>query len=349
MKAAYFYGVGDIRVEEVEIPKIDEEEILIKVRATAVCGTDLRIYKFGHFKIPEGTKRVLGHEIAGEIVEVGSKVKGYTIGMKVATPPNIGCGTCPACIAGFNQMCPDYEAFGISLDGGFQEYMKIPAFAIKAGNVVRIPAGLSFEEAAITEPLSCCYNSYKALKTVPGDTVLVIGAGPIGALHVMMNKLAGATKIIVADISQERLEEIKALGADVIINSGTNNLIEEVNKETNGAGANVIITACSVPDLQRQALEVASVHGRINFFGGLPKGKEEVTLNTNLIHYKELIALGTTGSSISDYYKSMQIVASGKVNAKALVSATFSVEDTVKAFEYAAAGKGMKAVVTNAK
>lgn len=347
MKAAYYYGIGDIRVEEVEIPKINEEEILIKVRATAVCGTDLRIFKFGHFKIPQGAKRVLGHEIAGEIVEVGSKVKGYTVGMKVATPPNVGCGTCPACIKGFNQMCPDYEAFGISMDGGFQEYMKIPAFAVRAGNVVPIPEGVSFEEAAITEPLSCCYNSYKALNTVPGDTVLVVGAGPIGALHVMMNRLAGATKVIVADISQERLDELKNLGADVTINSSEKDLVEEVKKATNGVGADVIITACSVPDLQRQALEMAAVHGRINFFGGLPKGKEEVTLNTNLIHYKELIALGTTGSSIADYYASLQIVASKKIDAKALVSATFSVEETVKAFEYAAAGKGMKAIVVN--
>lgn len=347
MKAAYYYGIGDIRIEDADIPKINEGEILIKVKACAVCGTDLRIFKFGHFKIPQGVKRVLGHEIAGEIAQAGSKVKGYTVGMKVAVPPNIGCGTCPMCIQGFNHLCPDYEAFGISLDGGFQEYMKVPAYAIKAGNVVPIPEGVSFEEAVVTEPLSCCYNSYKALNTVPGDTVLVIGAGPIGALHVMMNRLAGATKVIVADISQERLNEIKNLGADVIINSSEKNLAEEVKKETNGMGASVIITACSVPELQRQALEMASAHGRINFFGGLPKGKEEVMLNTNLIHYKELIALGTTGSSISDYYKSMQIVSSGKINVKALISATFGIEETVKAFEYAAAGKGMKAVVVN--
>lgn len=347
MKAAYYYGIGDIRIEEVDVPKINEEEILIKVRACAVCGTDLRIFKFGHFKIPADTKRVLGHEIAGEIVQVGSKVKGYTVGMKVAVPPNVGCGTCPMCINGYNQLCPDYEAFGISLDGGFQEYMKIPAFAIKAGNVVPIPEGVTYEEAAITEPLSCCYNSYEALKTVPGDTVLVIGAGPIGALHMMINQLAGATKVIVADISQRRLEEIKDLGADIIINSAEKDLSDEVMKETEGRGADVIITACSVPDLQRQALEMAAPHGRINFFGGLPKGKEEVTLNTNLIHYKELIALGTTGSSIADFYKSLQIVASKKVNAKGLVSAMFSVEETAKAFEYAASGQGMKALVVN--
>jgi L-iditol 2-dehydrogenase len=349
MKSAFYYGINDIRIEEIDKPAIDENEMLIKVKACAVCGTDLRIYKFGHFKIPQGTKRVLGHEVAGEIVELGSKVKGYTVGMRVAVPPNVGCGTCPMCIQGYNQMCPEYEAFGISLDGGFQEYMKVPAFAIQSGNVVKLPEGVSYEEAAIAEPLSCCYNSYKALGTKPGDNVLIVGAGPIGALHMMINKLAGATKVMIADISAERLEEAKALGADVVINSATENLAEAVKRETNGFGPDVIITACSVPDMQRQALEMAAVHGRINLFGGLPKGKEEVTLNTNLIHYKELIVLGTTGSSISDYYKAMQIIASGKVNAKALVSATFSIEDTAKAFEFSASGKGMKALVVEGK
>lgn len=345
MKAAYYYGVGDIRIEDVDIPKINDEEILVKVKACAVCGTDLRIYKFGHFKIPQGAKRVLGHEIAGDIVQVGSKVKGLTTGMRAAIPPNVGCGTCPMCIQGYNQMCPDYEAFGISLDGGFEEYVKVPSFAIKAGNVVQIPDGVGYEEAALAEPLSCCYNSYKALNTKPGDVVLIIGAGPIGALHMMINRLAGASKIIVADISQTRLDEMASLGADVVINSGEQDLAEAVKKETKGFGPNIIITACSVPAMQVQALEMASVLGRINFFGGLPKGKEEVCLNTNLIHYKELRVLGTTGSSISDYYKTLQIISSGKIDVKPLVSAKFSIEDTVKAFEFSSAGKGMKALV----
>lgn len=347
MKAALYHRIGDLRIEEVELPRINEEEILIKVKACAVCGTDLRIYKFGHFKIPQGTKRVLGHEVSGEIVAVGSKVKGYKVGMGVAVPPNVGCGTCSMCIQGYNQLCPTYEAFGISLDGGFQEYMKIPAFAISTGNVVPIPDGVSFEEAALTEPLSCCYNTYNVLKTAPGDVVLIVGAGPIGALHAMMSRLAGAKKIIVADVSAERLEEIKQYGVDVIINSNGKDLVQEVINETKGYGADVVITACSVPEVQRQALHMAATRGRISFFGGLPKGKEEVLLNTNLIHYKELVVIATTGSSISDFYKSMQIVASKKIDVKSLISATFKTEETTQAFEFAASGKGMKALVLN--
>ncbi|MGL4607074.1 MAG: zinc-dependent dehydrogenase [Eubacteriaceae bacterium] len=347
MKAAYYYGVGDIQVKDVSIPEISENEILMKVRASAICGTDLRIYKSGHFKIPEGEKRVLGHEVAGEIVKVGRNAEDYSVGMRVVLPPNIGCGTCPMCIQGYNQMCPDYEAFGISYDGGFQEYMKIPKDAISRGNVIIIPESLSYEEAVLTEPLSCTYHSYTALNTEPGDTVLIIGAGPIGACHAMINKLAGATKVIVADISDTRLQEIKKFGADVTVNSSKINLHDFVLKETKGFGANVVITACSVPELQSLALEIASSHGRVNFFGGIPKNKEMVSLNTNLIHYKELIVLGTTGSSLSDFKKSLDIAASGKINLKDLVTARFKIADAKEAFDYAASGAGMKTIFVN--
>lgn len=347
MKAAFYYGVGDLRVEECEIPEISEHEILMKVKASAICGTDLRIYKYGHFKIPRGQRRVLGHEVAGEIVKVGAKVSGFCPGMRIAVPPNVGCGHCQMCMAGKNQLCKDYEAFGISYDGGFQEYMKIPENAIREGNVIEIPENLSYEEAAMVEPFSCAYHSYKALKTVPNEVVVIVGAGPIGACHVMINRLAGASKIIVADVSDSRLEEIRKFGTDLVINSAREDLAAAVSAATGAHGADVVITACSVPEIQQTALEIAAVHGRINFFGGMPKGKEMVTLNTNLIHYKELIALATTGSSIRDFYESMQIAASGKIPLAALRTASFSVSQAKEAFEYALSGSGMKALIVN--
>jgi len=242
-------------------------------------------------------------------------------------------------------MCPDYEAFGVSWDGGFQEYVRIPASAVARGNVVKLPDRLSFVEAAICEPFSCTYNSWRLLRTSPGDTVLIIGAGPIGACHVMVNRLAGAAKIIVADVSDTRLKEIAGLGADIVVNSAGSDLAEAVAKETSGRGCDVVITACSVPEVQAQALGLAAVHGRINFFGGMPSGKENVTLNTNLIHYKELVVLGTTGSTLSDFHKSIEIAASGRVNLGALATGRFSIGQTADAFAYAASGSGMKAVV----
>jgi threonine dehydrogenase-like Zn-dependent dehydrogenase len=345
MKAVYYYAPGDLRVEDAAMPAAGEGEVLVKVRASAVCGTDLRINKFGHFKIPQGTRRVLGHEFAGEVVETGKGVECCAVGDRVAIPPNVGCGSCEMCVRGFNQMCPVYEAFGISWDGGFQEYVRVPAAAVARGNVVRIPDGLSFLEAALCEPFSCTYNSCRRLGTSPGDTVLIIGAGPIGACHAMINRLAGASKVIVADVSDIRLKEIEQAGADVTINSARTDLSAAVAKETGGRGCDIVITACSVPEVQSQALELAAVHGKINFFGGMPAGKENVTLNTNLIHYKELIVLGTTGSSLMDYHKSIEIAASGKVDLESLATGLFPIEKTADAFAYSASGSGMKAVV----
>ncbi|MCL2828916.1 MAG: zinc-dependent dehydrogenase [Oscillospiraceae bacterium] len=345
MKVARFYEPYKLVLEDIDVPAIGENEMLLKVKATAVCGTDLRIYKFGHFKIPQGTKRVLGHEISGEIVQVGSAVKGYHRGMRVVVVPNIGCGTCAMCMKGQNQLCPDYDAFGISLDGGFQEYMRITEEAILRGNILSIPENLTYEEAALVEPFSCVYSSYRLLHIGPGDTVLIIGAGPIGACHVMMSKLAGASKIIVADISDSRLAQVKDFGVDVLINSAVEDLQTRVLEETDGVGMDVVVTANSVPEIQALSLELAASRGRICFFGGIPKEKEIVPLKTNLIHYKELQVVATTGSSISDFRQALHIAASGKISLKEIATGRFQLEDIHEAFEYAAAGTGMKACI----
>lgn len=345
MKAVNYYGPGIIRTEERDIPQIGPDDILMKVHAAAICGTDLRIFKSGHFKIPEGTVRVLGHEVSGEVAEAGARVIDFVKGERIVTVPNIGCGHCAACRKGYNQLCPEYDAFGISLDGGFEEYMKIPVSAIRGGNVVKFDKQISYEEAALVEPFSCTCNSFKRLGTMPGDTVLIIGAGPIGACHVMINRLAGASKIIVADIMDGRLNEIKKFGADLTVNSAKKDLNKVIADETNGRGADVIITACSVSEMQQKALELAAFHGRINFFGGLPKNKNVAALDTNMIHYKELTVLGTTGASVEDYLMAMDIIVNRRVRLDGLVSRKFKLEKAGEAFSYAQSGQGMKTLL----
>lgn len=346
LKAAYFYGPNQLRIEEVDEPRIQDNELLIRVRSTSVFGTDLRILKFGHFKIPAGERRVLGHELAGEIVHVGKLVAGYSEGMRVTATPNIGCGMCEYCRNGYNQMCPDYEAFGISLDGGFQEFMKVPNIAVRGGNIFPIPAHISFEEASLIEPLSCCYSALKVLITSCDDIVLVIGAGPIGALHVLLSRIARAKKILVADIRKERLDKMGEFGADIVIDTSASDLKKEVMKATNNKGADVIITACSVPEIQSQSIELLAIHGRVNFFGGLEKNVH-VPIDSNRILYKGLHVMGTTGSSNSDYFNSLNLVAEGRADLRKLISATFTLSDIPKAFEHAASGDGMKALIVN--
>jgi len=345
MKAAYYYEPGEIRVEEAEVPRIQDDEMLLRVRAASICGTDLRISKHGHFKIPPGQRRVLGHEIAGEIVDVGRLVNGVTVGMRVTATPNIGCGACEFCRDGYNNMCPVYEAFGISIDGGFEEYMRVPGIAIRGGNIFNIPDHLSYAEAALAEPLSCCYNALRSVETTHRDTVLVIGAGPIGTMHVILNRIAGAAKIIAADIRQSRLDKIREDGATVTINSGEVDLKEAVFRETGGRGADVIITAVSSPEVQSQAVELLATHGRVNFFAGLGKDVRP-TIDTNRVHYKGLRLVGTTGSTNSDYYKSLELVADGRAEVGKLISATFALDDICAALDFAASGQGFKAVVT---
>lgn len=346
MKAAYLYGKEDIRVEEVPIPEINDNEMLLKIKIACICGTDQRIFKFGHFKIPEGTKRVLGHELVGDLVKVGANVKGYKEGQRVAVAPNVGCGICDMCLQGYNHMCPDYEAFGISYDGGFEEYMKIPSDAIIHGNVIGIPDGMSYESAVISEPFSCCFNSFQLLNTKPTDYVLVVGAGPIGAMHAILHQRAGAAKVIIADLSAPRLEQMKEFGDFVLIDSSKEDLATALKRESNGHGADVVITACSVPAVQAQALALAAPMGRISFFGGLPSGRDNVELHTNLIHYKELKVVATTGSSIKQYKDAMNVIASSKVNIAGLITNKYKLDDIEDAFANAMAGKGLKTAIS---
>jgi L-iditol 2-dehydrogenase len=346
LQAAYFYEPGDIRVEDVEKPSIGENEILIRLRATSVCGTDLRIFKHGHFKIPSGSRRVLGHEIAGDVVEVGSLVEGYRVGMRVTAPPNIGCGVCEFCRDGYNNMCPNYEAFGISIDGGFQQYMRVPHIALTGGNIFPIPDHLDYQEAALAEPLSCCYNALRSVKTTHEDVVLIVGAGPIGIMHVMLNRIAGAKKVIVADVRENRLNVAEDFGATETINSKETDLKESVMKATNGRGADVIITAASVPELQTQAIDMLATHGRVNFFGGLGKGVM-VPIDTNRVHYKGLVLTGSTGSTHSDYFKSLMLIAEGRAEVGKVISHRFSLADTNAAFEHALSGEGLKTMIVH--
>lgn len=345
MKAAFYYEPGVIRVEEVEPPRrAHDNELIVRVRAASICGTDQKILRQGHFKIPAGARRILGHEIAGEIVQAGAGVQGFRVGQRVAVTPNVGCGMCELCRAGYNNMCPRYEAFGISLDGGFQEYMRVPGFALAGGNVFPIPDGVSYEEAALTEPFSCAYTALRALGTAHTDTVLVIGPGPMGALNVLVSKIAGARQVIVAGVTNDRLEKIRAFGADVTVNTAEVDLKAAVLELTGGRGVDVAITAVSVPEVASQAVELLAPLGRVNFFAGLGK-QGVVPTDLNRVHYRGLRLLGTTGSTNADYAASLALVAEGRAKLRPLVSRTFPLERVDEAFAYAASGEGWKAMI----
>lgn len=344
MRAAVFHEPGRISVEDIPVPEVGHQDILVRVRAASICGTDLRISRNGHFKLPAGQPRVLGHETAGEVVDVGSDVTGIAVGDRVSVTPNVGCGQCRWCRQGLNNMCLDYDAFGVTLDGGFEEYLRVPGFAITRGNVFTLPDSLSFEHAALVEPFSCCLRGQDALNVGVDDVVVVVGTGPIGLFHIMLAKLAGARCVIASNRTAPRLEAAKSAGADVVVEAQREDLAAVVADITNGEGADVVVTCVSNPDLQSQAVDLLGTHGRVNFFSGLGKG-ERVPIDTNRLHYRGIQLTGTTGSSNADYGRALQLVGDGRVSFDGLVSRTFGIDDIHAAFDQASSGRGTKSMV----
>jgi len=342
MKAAVYLGKESIEIKEVEKPEVKRGEVLVKVHSCAICGTDVRTYFHGHHAI--NPPHILGHEVAGEIAEIGEDVEGYKSGERVHMVTEVGCGKCKFCMEGRQNLCPDLRAMAYYYPGGFAEYILIPREGVIQGNLLPIPYGLSFDETTLAEPLSCCINAQEYLNITSGETVVVVGAGPIGCMHTELARLSGAAKIILADISEERLELGKKFGANVFVNSTKEDLIERVKDETENMGADVIIVACPAPQAQEQALQMIATRGRISFFGGLPGGKT-IVIESNIIHYKEISIFGAFASSVRQYKQALELLAGKKINGDDLITHRFPLEKIKQALEVARSGKGLKVII----
>ena len=343
MLALRLYGPKDIRLEEIPVPEINDDEILLKVDAAAVCGTDVRMWQNGQKGVDADHPLVLGHEFAGTIVKVGKNVPFYKEGMQVAMQPNIGCGICDRCVDGKFHLCDDYRAFGINMDGAFAEYVKIPADAVTRGNLMVLPKGVSPAEAAVTEPLSCAYNGFTKCFVHPGEYAMVVGAGPIGFCHALLLHMAGAA-VLMNDIAADRLAEVKEKLTFVETYCG-NDLPGFVKEWTRGRGLDVAITACPVPAVQASVLPLMNYGGRVNYFGGIPAAKQPVAIDTNLIHYRELYVTGSTRSSIAQFRKTLEFVSLGLLDVNAMITDRYELKDILSAMENARQAKGIKHVI----
>ena len=345
MKAAKLYGKNDLRIVDIPVPEIADDEMLLRVRAATVCGTDLSMLAQGEIGADEDHPLTLCHEFSGTIEKLGADVRGYEVGQRVSIAPNIGCGICGACISGNSHHCKELIAIGVNMDGGFAEYVRIPSIAIAHGNVTPIADNVSFEAAAANEALACVFNSFERYKVNPGDAVLIIGAGAIGMMHAELALMAGASAVILNDLSEERLQACKALDPRIIIVS--EGLKEAVDIETGSRGADVVIAACGVQSVQEDAFNYAALDGRVLFFGELPTGKM-ATLDTNQIYFKQLQVFSTTRSRLDHYRKALDFVSQGIIDLDPLITDRYPIEDIHEAFENAAARKGLKhAVVFN--
>ena len=242
-EALVFHGAHDLRLESRPVPVPSPGEVVVRVLACGICGTDLRVYGGTHPEFPPGTARVPGHEIAAKVHLVGARVSGVTEGDYLFLAPNIGCGHCAACRVGRENRCLNFEAVGITRDGGFAEYMVVPERAVARGNMLPAPVEIEPWTLTVVEPLAAVLRGQKACRTSPGDFVAVYGAGPIGILHVLAAKVAGAKRVLVSEPNEMRRVQALAFGADVVVDPRSVDLKEEVLDCSDGLGADVVIVA----------------------------------------------------------------------------------------------------------
>jgi L-iditol 2-dehydrogenase len=319
MRVVRFYAPQDVRAEDAPEPAAGPGDLVIRVRNCSICGTDAKIWRSGHPDLRP--PRVLGHEVAGEVVEVGEGASGWSVGDRVQVIAAIPDDTCHECRNGWQTVCPNQERIGYQHDGGFAELMRVPAKVLAVDGVNRVPDGLSFAEASVAEPLSCVINGQEQARVGEGQTVVVVGAGPIGCLHVRLARARGAARVFLADLSQARLDMAAALvRPDAAICSAAADPVDAVAKLTDGRGADVVITAAASAEAQRQAVVMAARQGRVSFFGGLPQDHPDTTVDANLVHYRELTIVGANGSSPAHNTRALQLIASGQVEIGDLIT-----------------------------
>jgi len=344
VRVAKFYAPGDIRLEDAPEPEVSAGEVKIRVRNCSTCGTDVKISRSGH---PNMTPpQIMGHEIAGEITDVGAGVEGWAIGDRVQVIAAIPDGTCPECLAGHPAVCENQLSMGYQFPGGFAEFLVVPNEVLRVDGLNRIPDSLGFAEASLAEPLACVLNGQELARVGEGDTVVIVGSGPIGCLHVRLARARGAARIILIDLNAERLAAAAALvKPDVTIASENEDPVAAVLAATGGRGADVVITAAASGRAQEQGLLMLARRGRLSLFGGLAKDAPNITVDANLVHYRELTIVGVNGSSPAHNKQALALIASGEVPVSDLITHRLPLERVLDAIDIVAKGEAIKVTI----
>jgi L-iditol 2-dehydrogenase len=343
MLAARLVAHNDLKVEDVPTPSPGPGEVLVEVGANTICGTDGRILrgdKTSYVELPV----VLGHEVAGRVAEVGPRVTGYRVGDRVGMQPSVPDLGCWACRQGLENMCEGQRILGYSVNGGMAEYMLVPAYAVEAGCLFVAESDLPYEQLALAEPLGAVLYGQSLTPVGVGDNVLIVGAGPIGLLHLQIARLSGARSVIVSQPPSPRQALAEQFGATVVVDPLTQELAEVVRQHTGGRGPDVVIICIGVPALVNEALRLTRPGGRINVFAGLT-GKGWAEIEANLIHYKQLTVTGSSAMRRSDYETALGLITSQQVDTASMVTHRFPLKDVNDAFAAAAAQEAVKVAV----
>jgi L-iditol 2-dehydrogenase len=342
MKAAMYYGIGDVRYEETDVPEVGPGELLVKVGTALTCGTDVKTYKRGHPLLIKHTPALFGHEYAGTIEAVGEGVKNFSVGMRVVATNSAPCGTCFYCKRNMPNLCAQLK--DSLVNGAFAEYIRVPEPVVQ-WNTQPIPDSLSFRNAALTEPLACVVHGIEESNISLGDTTVVIGAGPIGQMMIMLAKKSGASTVIASDLAPLRREIATKAGADITIDPSKEDPVERVKEETDGRGADVVIEAVGLPQLWEQAIDMTRDAGTTVLFGGAASGTK-FEVDTVRFHYGQLTLKGVFHLKPKHVEQALELIIAGDIDPDLLISHDMPLKDINKALEMMSKGETMKVSIS---
>ncbi len=342
MKAALLEGIKNMRITNIPTPKCRKGEVLVRVAVTGICRTDMKAYYLGQrdLRLP----RVLGHEITGVVEQIGQGVACVQPGDRVQIAPGLSCGVCSYCQAGLDHLCDQVKVMGFHYDGGFAEFVLIPENGVNNGVLNKIPDHVSFEEAALVEPLACSINMQETASVGLGDLVVIFGAGPLGILNAKLARARGAGPIILVEKSKIRLEAV-AKYFDYSVDALEENVINRILEISGGRSANAVIPCCPDPEAFIDGLLVLAKRGRFCFFSGLLIDSHSPQIDINLMHYKELAVYGAYGCSTSHNKMALELIADGLVNVRDMVTLAVPLKEILNGIELVAGSKETKIVV----
>jgi L-iditol 2-dehydrogenase len=343
MKAVVVRAPLQYGIEEVPVPHVPPGGMLLRVNACALCGSDLRTLRSGHRRVT--LPWIIGHEICGTVIEIGPTYKGpWKVGELLAVAPIVFCGACEFCLSGRFELCTDYREIAQAWPGGFAEYIAIPEESVQRGAIQSIPPDTDPALAAITEPISSCINAQEKAQIDLGDTVVILGAGPVGCIHAALARMKGAEKIIFVNRSSGRLHFAQAFQPDGLIDASKTDPVVEVQKLTGGYGAEVVISANSSAQAVVQAVQMAKKGGRVLLFGGLPKDDCKPPVDMNLVHYNCLFLIGTSTLAPRHQIMAVKLVISGRLEAGKLITHRFPLTKFHEGVKLALESKTLKCV-----
>lgn len=322
MRAAVLYGKEDVRLESVPIPQIGPGELLVQVRAALTCGTDVKVYRRGYHAKMITPPALFGHEMAGDVAAIGLGVTGFSIGDRVVAANSAPCDRCFLCSRGQQNLCEDL----LFNNGAYAEFIRIPARIVEK-NTYHLAEDLDYRDAALAEPLACALHGLDECQVRPGDTVAVMGLGPIGLMLVRLARQAFGARVIAIARRLEQVDRAVTLGAhEGIVMGKAEALISEVRAVTGGRGADVVLEAIGAPEMWELATRLVRKGGVINFFGGCPTGTK-VGLDTGMLHYSEITCKASFHHTPVLVRRALELIAEGAVDSRHIVNHDESLDD----------------------